>query len=363
MAHPLGSRLIEAPSGPPAPVDFLSAVVGDTLQWRRNRLLARRSEQADFRGADEPRRLRLRFVGSEPQAGPGARLRTCHGAPREPVRRRAAARIAGQRSAPPLPSARPRGPPARPPRVLLRGPRFDRARRRREPREYAQSAHSLAHQDPAADRGRPRDARAPRPPRAPRGSSARTRPRARDPARGPRRSTKATNASCSPGGGRSHREQSLCHHRSGFGTFASDALVAPSGPAAAGGSAVSVLGVWMQPDQAGWRAAPPHEAAVADDDPTRSRRRPPASTGSDRTCGPRRSADAHRRRDSSSASEGQGVAHPSTDLNPRPARTSTGRPAPAPGTKPSFEDRSACRARHGASAGCIEATTHARAAS
>jgi DNA replication protein DnaC len=49
MADTLETRLIEAQSNRSAPIDFLSALVGDELVRRQDRLLARRIQQAGFR--------------------------------------------------------------------------------------------------------------------------------------------------------------------------------------------------------------------------------------------------------------------------------------------------------------------------
>jgi DNA replication protein DnaC len=51
MANTLETRLLEAQSQPQAPIDFLSALVGDELTRRQDRLLARRLQQAGFRDA------------------------------------------------------------------------------------------------------------------------------------------------------------------------------------------------------------------------------------------------------------------------------------------------------------------------
>jgi DNA replication protein DnaC len=51
MAHTLETRLLEAQSQPLAPIDFLSALIGDELLRRQDRLLARRIQQAGFRDA------------------------------------------------------------------------------------------------------------------------------------------------------------------------------------------------------------------------------------------------------------------------------------------------------------------------
>jgi len=51
MADTLETRLLEAQSERQAPIDFLSALVGDELQRRQDRLLARRIQQARFRDA------------------------------------------------------------------------------------------------------------------------------------------------------------------------------------------------------------------------------------------------------------------------------------------------------------------------
>jgi DNA replication protein DnaC len=51
MANTLETRLLEAQSQPQAPIDFLSALVGDELLRRQDRLLARRIQQAGFRDA------------------------------------------------------------------------------------------------------------------------------------------------------------------------------------------------------------------------------------------------------------------------------------------------------------------------
>ena len=51
MANTLETRLLEAQSQPLAPIDFLSALVGDELIRRQDRLLARRIQQAGFRDA------------------------------------------------------------------------------------------------------------------------------------------------------------------------------------------------------------------------------------------------------------------------------------------------------------------------
>jgi DNA replication protein DnaC len=53
MAHTLETRLLEAQSQPLAPIDFLSALVGDELLRRQDRLLARRLQQARFRDANK----------------------------------------------------------------------------------------------------------------------------------------------------------------------------------------------------------------------------------------------------------------------------------------------------------------------
>jgi len=51
MANTLETRLLEAQSQPQAPIDFLSALVGDELLRRQDRLLTRRIQQAGFRDA------------------------------------------------------------------------------------------------------------------------------------------------------------------------------------------------------------------------------------------------------------------------------------------------------------------------
>ena len=53
MANTLETRLLEAQSQPLAPIDFLSALVGDELTRRQDRLLARRLQQAGFRDANK----------------------------------------------------------------------------------------------------------------------------------------------------------------------------------------------------------------------------------------------------------------------------------------------------------------------
>jgi DNA replication protein DnaC len=53
MANTLETRLLEAQSQPLAPIDFLSALVGDELLRRQDRLLARRIQQAGFRDANK----------------------------------------------------------------------------------------------------------------------------------------------------------------------------------------------------------------------------------------------------------------------------------------------------------------------
>jgi len=53
MANTLEPRLLEAQSQPLAPIDFLSALVGDELLRRQDRLLARRLQQAGFRDANK----------------------------------------------------------------------------------------------------------------------------------------------------------------------------------------------------------------------------------------------------------------------------------------------------------------------
>lgn len=53
MANTLETRLLEAQSQPLAPIDFLSALVGDELTRRQDRLLARRIHQAGFRDANK----------------------------------------------------------------------------------------------------------------------------------------------------------------------------------------------------------------------------------------------------------------------------------------------------------------------
>ena len=53
MANTLETRLLEAQSQPQAPIDFLSALVGDELIRRQDRLLARRIQQAGFRDANK----------------------------------------------------------------------------------------------------------------------------------------------------------------------------------------------------------------------------------------------------------------------------------------------------------------------
>ena len=53
MANTLEMRLLEAQSQPLAPIDFLSALVGDELLRRQDRLLARRLQQAGFRDANK----------------------------------------------------------------------------------------------------------------------------------------------------------------------------------------------------------------------------------------------------------------------------------------------------------------------
>jgi DNA replication protein DnaC len=53
MAAGLESRLLEAQTATLAPIDFLSALVGDELLRREDRLLARRIQQAGFRDPDK----------------------------------------------------------------------------------------------------------------------------------------------------------------------------------------------------------------------------------------------------------------------------------------------------------------------
>ena len=53
MANTLETRLLDAQSQPLAPIDFLSALVGDELLRRQDRLLARRIQQAGFRDANK----------------------------------------------------------------------------------------------------------------------------------------------------------------------------------------------------------------------------------------------------------------------------------------------------------------------
>ena len=53
MAAGLETRLIEAQTATLAPIDFLSALVGDELLRREDRLLARRIQQAGFRDPDK----------------------------------------------------------------------------------------------------------------------------------------------------------------------------------------------------------------------------------------------------------------------------------------------------------------------
>jgi DNA replication protein DnaC len=53
MAAGLESRLLEAQTATRAPIDFLSALVGDELLRREDRLLARRLQQAGFRDPDK----------------------------------------------------------------------------------------------------------------------------------------------------------------------------------------------------------------------------------------------------------------------------------------------------------------------
>jgi DNA replication protein DnaC len=53
MANTLETRLLEAQSQPQAPIDFLSALIGDELLRRQDRLLARRIQQAGFRDAQK----------------------------------------------------------------------------------------------------------------------------------------------------------------------------------------------------------------------------------------------------------------------------------------------------------------------
>jgi DNA replication protein DnaC len=53
MAAALEPRLVEAQSGPMAPIDFLSTLVSDELTVRADRLLQRRIKHARFRAADK----------------------------------------------------------------------------------------------------------------------------------------------------------------------------------------------------------------------------------------------------------------------------------------------------------------------
>ena len=53
MADTLETRLLEAQSQNPVPLDFLSTLVGDELLRRQDRLLARRIKQARFRDANK----------------------------------------------------------------------------------------------------------------------------------------------------------------------------------------------------------------------------------------------------------------------------------------------------------------------
>jgi len=53
MAAALEPRLVEAQSGPMAPIDFLSTLVSDELTVRADRLLQRRIKHARFRDADK----------------------------------------------------------------------------------------------------------------------------------------------------------------------------------------------------------------------------------------------------------------------------------------------------------------------
>jgi DNA replication protein DnaC len=53
MADTLETRLLEAQSGHQMPLDFLSALIGDELVRRQDRLLARRIKQASFRDTNK----------------------------------------------------------------------------------------------------------------------------------------------------------------------------------------------------------------------------------------------------------------------------------------------------------------------
>ena len=54
MADTLEIRLLEAQSESQAPIDMVSALVGDELVRRQDRLLARRIKAARFRDANRP---------------------------------------------------------------------------------------------------------------------------------------------------------------------------------------------------------------------------------------------------------------------------------------------------------------------
>ena len=57
MADSLEARLLQAQSQQQPPIDLVSALVGDELLRRQDRLLARRIKQAAFRDAEKDPRL------------------------------------------------------------------------------------------------------------------------------------------------------------------------------------------------------------------------------------------------------------------------------------------------------------------
>ena len=62
IAAVLETRLRQAQAGAMPPIDFLSCLVSDELTRRGDRLLERRTKQAEFRDPhEEPRQLRLQL--------------------------------------------------------------------------------------------------------------------------------------------------------------------------------------------------------------------------------------------------------------------------------------------------------------
>ena len=160
MAAVLESRLMQAQTEQMAPIDLISVLVSDELRRRADRLLERRTKDADFRESDRTldtfdfdfnKKMNRRTV-YELAAG-------------HFIAKHEDALFLGPPwnwKEPPGPSHRPLRDPTGTPRALPRGTRADRGDRGCNARRESKRGRGRVGVSPAPDHRRPRDAKAPR---------------------------------------------------------------------------------------------------------------------------------------------------------------------------------------------------------